>query len=135
MPTVFYRPIFSDPFFSIVIFGEWLKFLPVFITADFFVPTNIFADSSWIIFVFPSKTCAKFSFPNLNHHQIPLGSIIYFFQQLKHFISKLLVEWKNRLIEATNSLKTLTNSYTLRLKSNKWVFILRRHQYLKPIII
>ena len=38
----FYRPKFSNHLFSIVIFGEWLKFLPVFITADYFVPTNIF---------------------------------------------------------------------------------------------
>ena len=33
----FYRPKFSNPSFSIVIFGEWLKFLPVFINCRLFL--------------------------------------------------------------------------------------------------
>ena len=36
--------IYADCLNSFIILGEWLKFQPVFITADFFVPTNIFAD-------------------------------------------------------------------------------------------
>ena len=50
LPTKIYADYFiTDQNFQILrlpffIFNEWQKFLPIFITADFFVPTNIFAD-------------------------------------------------------------------------------------------
>ena len=36
MPTIFLPTKIFKSFVYIVIFGEWLKFLPIFNTADFF---------------------------------------------------------------------------------------------------
>ena len=83
LPTIFYRPPFSNPLFSIC---EWLKFLPVFITADFFSPSVGFTQISSpnnpsFFFVWPTFLFFLGAVHFLTC--IPCWSVMY--QGMKHF--------------------------------------------------